>query len=58
MIYDNKMELPKGKTCNDCVFLARCCAMFGAKRTNTTCDCPWPIRFKEKQAKDETEGNP
>jgi hypothetical protein len=57
MIYDNKMELPKGKTCNDCVFVARCCAMFGVKKTNTSCD--WsPVRFKEKQVKDETKGTP
>ena len=39
------MELPDGKTCNDCIHVERCVTMFGAKRDNTSCGFE-PIRIK------------
>lgn len=42
------MELPEGKTCNDCVHCKRCCAIFGHIPADEVCD--WhPSRFREKQ---------
>ena len=38
------MDLPDGKTCGDCVHIARCKAMFGHTETDTTCDW-FPRRF-------------
>jgi len=42
-----RIKLPPGKTCGDCVFLKRCRAFFGCNPANTVCD--WhPSRFREK----------
>lgn len=45
---DYSMDLPKGKTCADCVHIKRC-ELFGFtdSRENDFCDF-YPIRFKEK----------
>ena len=41
-----KMNLPKGKTCGDCMFCKRCTAMFGHIPADESCD--WsPSRFRE-----------
>lgn len=38
------MDLPKGKTCADCVHCRRCTAMFGHTPADESCD--WsPSRF-------------
>ena len=40
----DKMNLPKGVTCGDCVHIRRCKGMFGHTETDTYCD--WsPSRF-------------
>ena len=39
-------NLPKGKTCGDCVSQARCLYLGLTKLENTDCDF-WPIRFHE-----------
>jgi hypothetical protein len=40
----NDMQLPAGKTCDDCVAHYHCLRLFGCPKTNTTCD--WaPSRF-------------
>lgn len=40
----NKMKLPPGTTCGDCVHIYRCKAIFGHVETDTSCD--WsPSRF-------------
>ncbi len=39
------MELPTGCSCQLCVHVNRCVAMFGAKPENTHCDF-YPVRFK------------
>ena len=40
----DKMQLPKGVTCGDCVHARRCTLMFGHTETDTYCD--WsPSRF-------------
>lgn len=44
--YDAEMALPAGKTCGDCAYCDRCCAMFGHKPTDTKCDF-WPSRYRE-----------
>lgn len=41
----DKMILPKGVTCGDCVHIRRCKGMFGHTETDTYCD--WsPSRFR------------
>ena len=45
------MILPEGKTCGDCVHVARCRGVFGHTPTDTVCDW-FPRRFREaKQRK-------
>lgn len=40
------MNLPAGKTCGDCVHIARCAAIFGHQANDEVCD--WsPSRFHE-----------
>lgn len=42
------MELPKGKTCSDCIYYSWCIKLFGCDPNNTTCD--WaPSRFIQKR---------
>lgn len=42
----DKMNLPEGKTCGDCVYAKRCIAMFGHIAEDESCD--WaPSRFRE-----------
>jgi hypothetical protein len=43
------MNLPEGKTCGDCVHAHRCCAIFGHKPEDTTCDW-FPRRFRDRAA--------
>jgi len=59
MVIDNKMKLPEGKTCSDCMHCYRCTSMFGAEETNTTCDF-YPVRFVARfvAAPHSTEGAP
>lgn len=46
---DDKMNLPEGKTCADCVHCQRCCLMFGHIPADQVCD--WsPSRFQLKKA--------
>jgi hypothetical protein len=41
----DKMRLPAGKTCGDCVHICRCKAIFGHVEADTYCD--WsPSRFR------------
>lgn len=41
----DKMRLPAGTTCGDCVHIYRCKTMFGHTETDTSCD--WsPSRFR------------
>lgn len=41
----DKMRLPAGITCGDCVHIRRCSAIFGHTATDKTCD--WsPSRFQ------------
>lgn len=41
----DKMRLPKGVTCGDCVHIRRCSAIYGHTETDTYCD--WsPSRFR------------
>lgn len=43
---EDRMNLPIGKTCGDCVHARRCTMMFGHIRADETCD--WaPSRFRE-----------
>ncbi len=44
---DTCMSLPVGATCATCVHCERCCAIFGAKPTNTWCDF-FPRRYVAK----------
>lgn len=45
----DKMTLPKGVTCGDCVHIRRCKGMFGHTETDTYCD--WsPSRFRAPSA--------
>jgi len=42
---EDKMNLPPGITCGDCVHIYRCKAIFGHVETDTRCD--WsPSRFR------------
>ncbi|MGK0735925.1 hypothetical protein ACSFCX_10300 [Yokenella regensburgei] len=34
----DKMALPTGKTCGDCMHIRRCKALFGHSETDTYCD--------------------
>lgn len=45
------MNLPKGKTCGDCIHIRRCNALFGHMATDEACDW-FPIRFRERTAPD------
>lgn len=45
------MQLPEGKTCGDCVHIARCKAIFGHVETDTYCDF-FPRWFRERVAVD------
>ena len=49
---DDEMNLPKGKTCNDCVHCYRCTKIFGVTITNTTCDF-YPSRFHADNSEEE-----
>lgn len=43
---EDKMNLPEGKTCGDCVHARRCTIMFGHIPEDEACD--WaPSRFRE-----------
>ena len=42
------MILPAGKTCDDCVHLMRCEAIFGHVPADTVCDW-FPRRFRERK---------
>lgn len=43
----NNMDLPPGKTCEDCINCRLCCAVYGKTPKDTECD--WsPSRFVEK----------
>lgn len=45
----DKMRLPKGVTCGDCVHISRCSAIYGHTATDTYCD--WsPSRFRAMPA--------
>ena len=45
----DKMRLPKGVTCGDCVHIRRCSAIYGHTATDTYCD--WsPSRLQLKPA--------
>lgn len=47
--YDTEMKLPKGKTCSDCVHVARCVDVLGCTNPERMkCDF-YPNRFTEKQ---------
>lgn len=51
----DKMDLPVGKTCGDCVHLPRCKAIYGHVETDTSCD--WsPSRFLPPAQITESEG--
>ena len=43
------LNLPPGKTCGDCVHIARCMTMFGHIEADETCDW-YPIRYSPKEA--------
>lgn len=44
-----KMKLPEGKTCGDCVHCRLCHTIFGRIPEDQVCD--WrPSRFREKEA--------
>lgn len=44
------MNLPTGKTCDDCIFFKRTCEwLFSCEPTRTQCDW-YPIRFTPKGA--------
>lgn len=48
----DKMNLPVGRTCGDCVHIPRCKAMFGHVEADISCD--WsPSRFKERASRDQ-----
>lgn len=45
----NPMELPKGKTCSDCMHFEKTCSWLISCSPNER-SCDWlPIRFKEKR---------
>jgi hypothetical protein len=44
-----KMELPDGKTCQDCIHCKRCCLIFGHIPEDEVCDF-YPSLFREKAA--------
>ncbi|MEI7174800.1 hypothetical protein [Pectobacterium carotovorum] len=47
----DKMRLPTGKSCGDCVHIRRCKAIFGHVETDTYCDwSPSRARFREPAA--------
>lgn len=49
---EDRMNLPEGKTCGDCVHARRCTMMFGHIPADEVCD--WaPSRFREKAATQE-----
>lgn len=41
------MDLPEGKTCNNCHFVKHCCALYGKHPEDKTCDF-FPVRFIER----------
>lgn len=41
------MNLPKGKTCADCMHIKKCILLFHGDANNISCGFE-PIRFKEK----------
>lgn len=43
------MDLPEGKTCGDCAYCRRCCAMFGHIPEDEVCDF-YPSRYKERKS--------
>lgn len=45
------MDLPPGKTCNDCKHCNKCCVIFGHIPEDEVCD--WsPSRFKEVEGEE------
>lgn len=42
------LNLPKGKTCGDCVHIPRCMAIFGHIPADETCDW-FPVRYLDRQ---------
>jgi len=40
------LDLPEGKTCGDCHFIAKCAAIFGRIPADQSCDF-YPVRFLE-----------
>ena len=47
----DKMRLPTGTACGDCMHIHRCKAMFGHVETDTYCD--WsPSRFRRAEVRD------
>lgn len=40
-----EMDLPEGKTCENCAHVRRCCTMFGHIPENEVCDW-YPSRFR------------
>ena len=51
----DKMRLPRGVSCGDCVHIRRCKAMFGHVETDT--DCDWsPSRFRAQSTAQPTDG--
>ncbi|MEQ9948151.1 MULTISPECIES: hypothetical protein [Pectobacterium] len=53
----DKMRLPKGKSCGDCVHIKRCKAIFGHAETDTYCDwSPSRAVFREEAKTDLSEG--
>jgi hypothetical protein len=40
----DRMSLPAGRTCGDCVYLHRCAALFGHQASDEVCDFA-PSRF-------------
>jgi hypothetical protein len=52
----DKMRLPKGVTCGDCVHIRRCSLIFGHTETDTSCD--WsPSRFRAPPAPNQGEAS-
>lgn len=46
------MQLPPGKTCNDCTHYQRCLALIGAHNVEGSTSCDWsPSRFQERKDK-------
>lgn len=52
----DKMQLPQGVACGNCIHIRRCKAIFGHTETDTYCD--WsPSRFQPAQEQGGSDGN-